>query len=146
MYSDIVFHAQKQPNSFTSALRSQICWLSFGDEANLFQRWHPLRPIMTFWNSREILSFVSKEMDKRFLSNLFRSKPATQARSKPIVDLALDKYVSERKGSDDGETSMDATFKDAAICQIRTFISLDMTPRPVLYVLLSSSLNTSRDP
>ncbi|KAI4282001.1 MAG: hypothetical protein L6R38_003258 [Xanthoria sp. 2 TBL-2021] len=62
------------------------------------------------------------EMEKRFLRNLSGSEPATQARSKTIVDLALDKYVSERKESDDGETTMDATFKDAAICQIRTFL------------------------
>ncbi|CAO1603760.1 hypothetical protein XANCAGTX0491_007338 [Xanthoria calcicola] len=120
---DLVFNAQKQPNSFTSTLRSQIRWLLFGNEANLFQRWHPLRPIMTFWNSRQMLAFVGKEMDKRFLRNVAHSDPTTQApRSKTIIDLALDKYLSERNGNVGDETTMDATFKDAAICQIRTFL------------------------
>ncbi len=70
-----------------------------------------------------MLAFVGKEMDKRFLRNVSHSKPTTQApRSKTIIDLALDKYLSERNGNVGDETTMDATFKDAAICQIRTFL------------------------
>ena len=70
-----------------------------------------------------MLAFVGKEMDKRFLRNVSHSKPTAQApRSKTIIDLALDKYLSERNGNVGDETTMDATFKDAAICQIRTFL------------------------
>ncbi|KAL8657646.1 MAG: hypothetical protein Q9226_001708 [Calogaya cf. arnoldii] len=119
---DIIFNAQKQPNRFTSALRSQVRWLSFGNEANLLERWHPLRPVMTFWNSRKMLKFVSAEMDKRFLRSISSSKPSSIARSKTIVDLALDKYIFEHKGSKVGGNAIDGTFKDAAVCQIRTFL------------------------
>ena len=96
--------------------------MSFGNEANLFERWHPLRPIMTFWYSRKMSTFVSAAMDQRFLNNVCRSESSRTARSKTIVDLALDKYISERKGSEVDGLTMDATFKDAAVRQIRTFL------------------------
>ncbi|KAL8724720.1 MAG: hypothetical protein Q9166_007791, partial [cf. Caloplaca sp. 2 TL-2023] len=119
---DISFNAQIQKNSFTSALRSQIRWLSFGNEANIFERWHPLRPIMRLWNSRQMVGFVSREMEKRFLRHFTHSGLVSGGRNRTIIDLALDKYASEREDSNAGETPMDATFRDAAICQIRTFL------------------------
>ncbi|KAL8716977.1 MAG: hypothetical protein Q9225_005738 [Loekoesia sp. 1 TL-2023] len=119
---DVVFNAQRERNSFTTALRSQIRWLSFGNEANLFERWHPLRPIMRLWNARRMVSFVSREMDRRFLRNVNHPESSSGARSRTIIDLALDKYLTEQGGNKPGEATMDATFKDAAVCQIRTFL------------------------
>ncbi|KAL6717352.1 hypothetical protein ACLMJK_005267 [Lecanora helva] len=119
---DISFDSQRHKNSFTSALRSQIRWLSFGNEANLFERWHPLRPIMTRLNTRSMVSFVSCELDRRFLRNVNHLDSARRERSRTIIDLALDQYLLEQKDKSNGIHSMDATFKDAATCQIRTFL------------------------
>ncbi|KAL9015327.1 MAG: hypothetical protein Q9173_000055 [Seirophora scorigena] len=77
---------------------------------------------MTLWNSRQMVKFVSEEMDRRFLKNLTPSGLGSGGRSRTIVDLALDKYASEQEGSVAGKAAMDATFRDAAICQIRTFL------------------------
>ncbi|KAL9608750.1 MAG: hypothetical protein Q9167_006422 [Letrouitia subvulpina] len=119
---DVSFNSQRQKNSFTTALRSQIRWLSFGNEANIFERWHPLRPIMRLWNTRQMVTFVSREMDRRLQRNLAKPGSTGGGRSKTIIDLALDKYVMEQMGSQTTEATMDMTFKNAAICQIRTFL------------------------
>ena len=46
VYRDTHLNAQRSTNDFVSALRNQIRWLSFGNEANLFERYHLLRPTM----------------------------------------------------------------------------------------------------
>ncbi|KAL9581629.1 MAG: hypothetical protein Q9203_005819 [Teloschistes exilis] len=119
---ETTFGSQRQKNSFTSALRSQIRWLSFGNEANIFERWHPLRPIMRFWNTRRMASFVSHELDERFRRNINSSESIGTRRSRTIIDLALDKYITGQAGDKKDEATMDATSKNAAISQIRTFL------------------------
>lgn len=119
---ETTFGSQRQKNSFTSALRSQVRWLSFGNEANLLERWHPLRPIMRLWNTRRMASFVSHELDKRFHRKVNNPRSTGIGRSRTIIDLALDKYVTDQIGDETDEATMDATFKNAAICQIRAFL------------------------
>lgn len=104
-----------------SALRSQIRWLSFGNEANLFERYHPLRPIMSWWYDRRMVRYISKEVDARFKTNVGRTETMAKDRSDTIIDLALANYLAGEKQnrSCDG---MDATFRDIATCQMRTFV------------------------
>jgi sterigmatocystin biosynthesis cytochrome P450 monooxygenase len=67
-----------------------------------------------------MVQYISKELDARFKTSIGRSEMTKKDHSKTIVDLALSNYLAERKKplSSDG---MDATFRDIAICQIRTF-------------------------
>jgi len=119
---DTRFDAQRTKNSFTTALRAQIRWLSFGNEANLFERWHPLRPLMRRWNARQMVQYVSRELDNRFVHNRKNKDLMDKARSKTIIDLALENYLADQARNKGGGKGMDATFKNAAICQIRTFL------------------------
>lgn len=116
---DTRFDAQRTKNSFTTALRAQIRWLSFGNEANLLERWHPLRPLMRRWNARQMVLYVLRELDNRFVHNRKNNDLMDKARSKTIIDLALENYLAEDRGEGEG---MDETFKNTAICQIRTFL------------------------
>lgn len=43
-------------------------------------------------------------------------------RSRTIIDLALDNYLAEQAPTADGKHGIDAAFKDAATCHIRTFL------------------------
>ena len=136
--------AQRSTNDFVSSLRNQIRWLSFGNEANLFERYHPLRPIMRWWNSRQMVSYVSRELDLRFNSNRKRNRLAKSDRSKTIIDLALDNYLAQQRhnGSSD---AMDATFRDFAISQLRTFVFAghDSTGSTICYALHLLSTHSS---
>ncbi len=119
---DTRFDAQRTRNSFTTALRAQIRWLSFGNEANLFERWHPLRPLMRRWNTRQMVKYVSRELDNRFVHNSKNKGVVDKVRSKTIIDLALENYLAGQAQDRDGGGGMDETFRNAAICQVRTFL------------------------
>ena len=136
--------AQRSTNDFVSSLRNQIKWLSFGNEANLFERYHPLRPIMRWWNGRQMVRYVSRELDLRFNSNRKRSGLAKNGRSKTIIDLALDNYLAQQthNGSSD---AMDATFRDFATSQLRTFVFAghDSTGSTICYAFHLLSTHSS---
>ncbi|KAI9694887.1 MAG: hypothetical protein M1822_000503 [Bathelium mastoideum] len=119
---DTHFNAQRIKNPFTTALRAQIRWLSFGHEANLFERWHLLRPFAQRWNARKMVLFVSNALDDRYSRSRPEKDLTRKERSRTIVDLALENYLTEHIKSESEDEEMDATFKEAAICQIRTFL------------------------
>ena len=127
-----------------SSLRNQIRWLSFGNEANLFERYHPLRPILRWWNGRQMVRYVSRELDLRFNSNRKRMELAKNNRSKTIIDLALDNYLAQQthNGSSD---AMDATFRDFATSQLRTFVFAghDSTGSTICYAFHLLSTHSS---
>lgn len=77
---------------------------------------------MRRWNARQMVEYVSQELEKRFSHNLDQNGVMSQERSKTIVDLALEKYINEQMQSTHLTDGMDSAFKDAAICQIRTFL------------------------
>jgi len=86
---------------------------------NLLERWHPLRPLMRRWNARQMVLYVLRELDYRFVHNRKNNDLMNKARRKTIIVLALQNYLAEDRGEGEG---MDETFKNAAICQIRTFL------------------------
>ena len=144
---DTHLNAQRKESNFVSALRNQIRWLSFGDEANLFERYHPLRPIMRWWNDRQMVRYISRELNLRFQGNRWRTEMIKKNGSKPIIDLALDSYLAEQ-ARDSSSDTMDTTFQDFAISQLRTFMFAghDSTGSTICYAfhLLSAYPSTRR--
>lgn len=68
-----------------------------------------------------MVRYVSHELDDRFVHNRSKSNSMSGARSRTIIDLALENYLAEQVRTEGGER-MDETFKNAAMCQIRTFL------------------------
>ena len=68
-----------------------------------------------------MVEYISRELDLRFRSNRGKDKLAKRDRSKTIIDLALDNYLADQARNDSSD-AMDATFRDFAISQIRTFV------------------------
>ncbi|CAG8960151.1 hypothetical protein HYFRA_00010630 [Hymenoscyphus fraxineus] len=118
---DTNLNSQRTTNPFIKALRSQTRWLSFGNEANLFERYHPLRPIMQWWNNRRMHQYISHELDTRYQTQNPSSKNVNTPRSKSIIDLALTSYTTLHPKSNPSKT-IDPKFKALAIAQIRTFL------------------------
>ena len=69
-----------------------------------------------------MVQYVSRELNSRFIYNGENSDSVSGERSRTIIDLALENYLTEQAWTKDSDEGMDATFKDAAICQIRTFL------------------------
>ena len=75
---------------------------------------------MRRWYDRQMVQYVSRELDSRFVHNREKGDSVSAQRSRTIIDLALENYLAEHAQTKDG--GMDATFKDAAMCQLRTFL------------------------
>ena len=111
-------NSQRSYNQLASAMRRQILWHCPSNELNIFKRCNPVRPFVEWYNGRQMDSYISKELDKRF-AELQRNKSSTVSRS--IIDLVLDNYMSENPSAD-ASKGMDKDFKAWAITQIRLFL------------------------
>ena len=76
---------------------------------------------MSWWNDIRMVQYISKELDARFKVNIGRSETTKKDRSKTIIDLALANYLAEKKHKR-SSNAMDATFRDIATSQMRTFV------------------------
>jgi cytochrome P450 len=141
---NIQLNAQQSKNEFVTVMRNQVRWLSFGNEANLFEHYHPLRPIMRWWNDRKMRRYISHQLDLRFKSSGGNVAVATQDRDKTIVDLALDTYRNETAQGKPLD-NLDTVFRDYAISQIRTFVFAghDSTGSAMCYAFHLLSTNPS---
>lgn len=125
-------HAQTSENDFVSAFRNQLTWLLNSQELNPFVLYNPIRPIVFRYNKWRMERYLSKVMDERFAS-----RPVAQdtniKRNRPVIDLALDAYLSEQNNK---STTIDATFKRFAMDQIKVFMFAghDTTSSTICYV------------
>ncbi|TAQ90087.1 hypothetical protein B7494_g1608 [Chlorociboria aeruginascens] len=111
-------NSQRRYNPLASAMRSQIRWHSTNQEMNPFVRFNPIRPIVQWYNGYRMDSYISKELDKRFVERQMGNKDSS---SRSVIDLVLNNYMSDRPNAQ-ASKEMDKSFKDWAIIQIRLFI------------------------
>lgn len=106
-------------------IRQIIRWLSFGSEPNLFQRYHPLRPLVHWYHSRIVNTYISSELDKRYdLHQAQETENATGLKhTKTIMDLALSTYTSQPESKPtSAAVSIDPFFKRICMSQIKLFL------------------------
>ncbi|MCJ1282012.1 hypothetical protein MMC26_001335 [Xylographa opegraphella] len=112
---DHKFNSQTTYNDMTSALRNQLSWCTYGIEINPLEYINIIRPIVHWNNTRRMNRYISRELDSRY--NSIQEK----AKSKSVIDLALKAYQAEDTANK-STTTMDATFKDFALSQVKLFI------------------------
>lgn len=83
-------NSQRGQHPLASALRRQIHWLSYRDEINPWQRWHPLRSTIQRYNGRQMNKLIIKELDTRFEAFRNRNEKPESTQSKSMIDLALE--------------------------------------------------------
>ena len=103
-----------------SALPRQVPWLSFGAELNLWQRWHPVRPFVYWFNSRIMNHYAISELDARWAAVRGGEFSVTKGRS--VVDLALKNYVKTKDSVEDQTQDLDPTLKTIILGQIKLFL------------------------
>ena len=114
-------------------------WFDSGTEINPFRRWNPMRPLVHWYCSRVMDRFMDNELERQFTTHqrgLSDTKGSVNEKSKTIMDLALDSYLEEHSTSS-ADRAMDATFKKAAIHQMKIFILAghDTTSASLCYVI-----------
>lgn len=124
-----------------NALRRQMRWMVFGGEGNPFQPYHPLRPLFHWYNTRQMDSYISPEVDAHFKAYKANSNTSA-ARSKTIVDLALKAYLKQ-KGDSDNPEKVDDRFKTMAMNQWKVFLfsGHDTTSSAACYVIYLLSIH-----
>lgn len=122
------------------ALRSQIRWLTFGEKINPFQRYNPVRPIVHYYNTRQMNRFLSQHLERHFASYQNQSNRPTKA----VIDLALQSYIAGEPKAKIKE-GMDATFKKFAMSQTKLFLFAghDTTSSSVCYIFYVLSVHKS---
>ena len=120
--------SQSQPNELVSAIRHQASWCSLGTEFNPVKRLNFIRPIVHWYNTRRMDRYIHRELDRRYSSLAAKSTE----KQKSVLDLALSAYLAE---TPEKPARIDATFRDLATAQIKTFIFAghDTTSTAIVY-------------
>lgn len=119
------FECQWKKNRMCESLRTQIRWLTFGEEPNLLDRWNPARPFVQWYHARIVNAYISEEFDKRVKEvneDLAAGSSATKTRT--IIDLVI-RASGETKpspGTDGNQVKMDPFFKKMCMAQIKLFL------------------------
>ena len=138
---DTALNSQKGPNELVDAFNSQVRWQKIGAQFQPSELWDIRRPIIQRWNNWRMDRYIGRCIDDRFASRASRSK------QKHVVDLALEAYLKEVKGtSGDISTvkSVSPEFKVAAIANVKTFIFAghDTTSSTICYCYYYASKNS----
>ncbi|KAL8705640.1 MAG: hypothetical protein Q9225_008017 [Loekoesia sp. 1 TL-2023] len=122
-------------NELVTAFRDQLKWMPLPNDINLFRKYNPLKFFMHSINARIMNTYLDKLLEKRFAARLQNEKAKSTKRAKPIIDLALDTYLSETQQS--GISTLPAPFKRSAIDQFKTFLFAghDTTSSTACYIV-----------
>ncbi|KAL9128331.1 MAG: hypothetical protein Q9217_002960, partial [Psora testacea] len=137
-------NAQRSGSELVSAFRSQASWIPKPNEMNPLKRFNPLRHVIYRYNRWRMDRFVSQELDKRFAEH-DKSNSLTEEskKDKPVVNLALETYLSERPST--ASPRMDATFHKFALSQMKLFLfaGYDTTASTIVYAIHLLSNDTT---
>lgn len=101
------------------ALRMQVRWLTIGAEVNPFTRYNPIRPLIHWYNLRQMNNYVSREIDNRVAERRTREELSAKG-NKSVIDLVLTTDMAESAAR--GSQVMDNTFKKFTMSQIKLFL------------------------
>ncbi|SMR54016.1 unnamed protein product [Zymoseptoria tritici ST99CH_3D1] len=116
---DLDLNSQKGDNILADTFTSQVRWQSMGAQYQPSELWDIRRPIVQRYNNWVMSRYLKEKVQERFATREGRGK------SKHVVDLALEVYLKEVKGtnSDGGNIkSLDAEFMEAVIANMKTFV------------------------
>ncbi|QDS68721.1 hypothetical protein FKW77_004031 [Venturia effusa] len=123
---DMGLNSQRSSNELVDAFRTQLHYLSSSNTwSNPFAGINPIQQYTISNNSKVIDRCIGDELDRRF-ANSSEQFDEAKSRRRSMLDVALDTYNSEVRGlstsNENGKRTMDASFRQSAIDQIRTFV------------------------
>ncbi|KAL8957203.1 MAG: hypothetical protein Q9193_005466 [Seirophora villosa] len=133
---DTPLRAQTSENELVQAFRDQLKWMPLPNEMNLFRKYNPWKFIQHRINAGIMDRYLDKLLEERFATRRQDEiHHRSSKRAKPIIDLALDTYLSETQQS--GTATLPAPFKRSAIDQFKTFLFAghDTTSSTACYIV-----------
>ena len=134
--------SRRTKNPLATALLSQLRWKLSVQELNPLERWNPVRPVIEWLNSRQMNSYIGKELDQRYADYSANLALGNPPQSKSVISLVLKDYLEQNRAEKPSPT-LDRTFRSIATNQIRTFLFAghDTTSSTIchMYYLLSKS-------
>ncbi|KAL8895899.1 MAG: hypothetical protein Q9207_007961 [Kuettlingeria erythrocarpa] len=132
---DMPLRAQTSENELVKAFRDQVKWLPVPNDINLFRKYNPWKLVKHRVNAGIMNRYLDKLLEQRFATRRQEEKAQLTKRAKPIIDLALDTYLSETQ--QDGAATLPALFKESAIDQFKTFLFAghDTTSSTACYIV-----------
>ena len=111
--------------------------LSLGTELNLWERWHPIRPFMHWYNTRIMNKYIHRVFEDRFEAY---TQHTNHEKNKSIIDRSIQTYlndVSNTPVAPQKIISIDAASKELIVGQMKLFIfsGHDTTSASVCYSL-----------
>jgi cytochrome P450 len=131
-------------NPLATALLSQLRWKISNQEVNLFKLWNPIRPVVAWYNSRLMNTYISKELDKRYDEYLTALSTGEEPEGKSVISLVFDGYLKQ-SGLKNPSLSLDKKLRSYALYQIRTFLFAghDTTSSSICHIFYLLSKNPS---
>src|SRR3569833_2140115 len=112
---------QRKENALATALRTQVLWTTYGTILNPFKRYLSIRPLVLWYNSRRMESYIKVLIDKRFSKIKMEQQLDTGSkRSKSVLSLILQTYLKDN--IDKTEVTLDSDFRDITAAQLRLFL------------------------
>src|SRR3569833_253324 len=112
---------QRKENALATALRTQVLWTTYGTILNPFKRYLSIRPLVLWYNSRRMESYIKVLIDKRFSELKMEQQLDTGSkRSKSVLSLILQTYLKDN--IDKTEVTLDSDFRDITAAQLRLFL------------------------
>ncbi|KAI4195282.1 MAG: hypothetical protein LQ346_003485 [Caloplaca aetnensis] len=132
---DRPLRAQTSENELVKAFRDQLKWMPVPNDINLFRKYNPWKFVKHRINAGIMNRYLDKLLEQRFATRRQEEKAQSTKRAKPIIDLALDTYLSETQ--QDGAVTLPALFKRSAIDQFKTFLFAghDTTSSTACYIV-----------
>lgn len=119
-------NSQRKPNALVDAFLSQTKWQRIGAQFNPMELIDFRIDIMQAWNTWTMNRYIGGLLDERFSTRSSRDEANTGKRQKYVIDLALESYLKEKAATEgtppDKVTTLDPTFRTAAISNIKTFL------------------------
>ncbi|KAK3112559.1 hypothetical protein LTR53_011052 [Teratosphaeriaceae sp. CCFEE 6253] len=138
---DIDLDSQRSENELVEAFMKQVQWMALGVQFRPieFVDW-PIRYVIQRYLTWKMDRYIGKRIDDRFATRAGRGK------SKAIIDLALEAYLKEVKGTSEDLSAVkgiDSEFRQAAINNMKTFVFAghDTTSSTICYVYYYLSKN-----
>ncbi|MCJ1381280.1 hypothetical protein MMC17_004389 [Xylographa soralifera] len=137
---DAYLDSKRTQNPLAVALLSQLRWKLYGQELNPFEWFNPTRPMVHWYNGRQMDNYIGKELDKRYEDYRANFGRKDNNQSKSVISLVIQGYMEENCAQKLPLT-LDKTFRAYATSQIRVFLFAghDTTSSTIchIYYLLS---------
>ncbi|KAM0712458.1 hypothetical protein Q7P37_011554 [Cladosporium fusiforme] len=141
-------NSQTSRNELVDAFTSQTSWERLGVQFRPIELIDFRIDFVQAWNNFKMNRYIGRLLDERFSSRKARDASTTgSTRRKHVIDLALESYLKDKAGTEgtskESVTTLDSTFRTAAISNIKTFLFAghDTTSSTISYAYYYLSKN-----